>query len=126
MQKKISENEIFEEIKKKANRLEAVCMCGGSSPTEPLDLMDEIKKLVKEGNLLSFGTDVGCTPTGKQLEETGMVEIYGGCDVPLVVLPPGSKSISIHGDVERIRLPSEKIIKFISGGSAHIYGYFAF
>jgi hypothetical protein len=124
MQKNISENEIFEEIKKKAEEYHYACMSGESTAAEILGLMKEIKKLVKEGNLLSFEADVA--PTGKQLEETGMVKIYGGCDVPLIILPPGSKSISTRGDKERIRLPNGKIIKFISGDSAYLYGYFAF
>ncbi len=126
MSTKFSENEIFEQIKKKAKEYELACASGESTATEISDLMEEIKKLVKEDNLLSFKTDVGCAPTDKRLEETGMVEIYGGCDVPLIVLPPGSQSISIHGDIERIRLPSREIIKFISGDSAYLYGYFAF
>jgi hypothetical protein len=126
MQKKISENEIFEEIKKKANELEAVCMCGGSSPTEPLDLMKEIEKLVKEGNLLIFETER--IPTDERLKEAGMIKIgSGGFQIPRIILPPGSKLISSTWDEERIRLPTGKIIKFMApSGDAFLFGYFAF
>jgi hypothetical protein len=122
MQKKISENEKFEEIKKKAKNLEAVCLCGGSSPTESLDLMKEIKKLVKEGDLLSFETPR--IPTEDQLEKSGILKIQVPFDAPLFILPPGSKSISSTCGEERIRLPTGKTMKFIIPSDD--FGYFVF
>lgn len=123
MQKNISENEKFEEIKKKVKELEAVCMCGGSSPTEPLDLMKEIKKLIQEGNLLSFKTPR--MPTEERLREAGILKIEVPFDpLPLFILPPGSKSISSTCHGERVRLPTGKTIKFIIPSDD--FGYFTF